>query len=407
MRCVVSLLACCWLAGCVKGDRKSEPQCLDSVAALSGVQASALKQDSASAWVAVGEAWLRLARVHSTPRYVPAAQDCLARAEQKQPGSQPALRLRGLLLLDAHRFREASELAQKQLAQHPDDVQSWGTLSDAELELGHVREAVEAAQHMLDRKPSLLSYGRAAHLRWLTGDREGSKSLYRAAIRAGEGLADPEPQAWMMTQAAWVFWHEGDYAGARAGFELALSRVADYVPALQGLGRVALSTADYSVAIAQLERAQAQHPQPDAAWWLGDAYAAAGQAGLAARAYADVERLAGRADPRTLALFCATQGRDLRRAVVLARRAFEERPDVYSKDVLAFTLFRSGERNEAALLARELVAVGTPDARLLYHAGQILTAAGAAAEGGELTTKALSLNPRFDLRLTGVLADRT
>ncbi|HTU62191.1 MAG TPA: tetratricopeptide repeat protein, partial [Polyangiales bacterium] len=247
--------------------------------------------------------------------------------------------------------------------------------------------------------------GRAAHLRWMIGDREGSKSLYRAAIRAGETMPDPEPRAWMMTQAAWVFWHEGDYSGAKAGFQLAASLVPDYVPALQGLGRTALASGDYQEAISQLERGQARLPQPEAAWWLGDAYAAAGRGAEAKVAYAQVEQLAHRADPRTLALFSATQGRELHRVLVLAKRAFEERPDVYSKDVLAYALYRSGKTAEAAVLARELIAVGTPDARILYHAGVILKASGAAAEGGELMARALALNPRFDLRLTQVLRE--
>lgn len=412
MRTVTCMLLCCvWMSGCVTPDKASRSlQCLDTVSER-GVAANALKvarerarsDTSASAWVTVGEAWMRLARVHSAPRFVQAAQDCVSRALSREPESPLAQRLSSLLLLDAHRFREASQLARALLAKHPDDVQSWGTLSDAELELGNVQAALDAAQQMLDRKPNLLSYGRAAHLRWLTGDREGSKRLYSAAIHAGAAMPDREPQAWMMTQAAWVFWHEGDYAGARAGFELAATRVENYVPALQGLGRTALATGDYASAIAHLERAQALLPQPEAAWWLGDAYSAAGQAAKARAAYADVERLARRADPRTLALFCATQERELRRGLVLAKRAFAERSDVYSKDVLAFSLYRSGEIAKAAELARQLLAVGTPDARILYHAGLILQASGAAMEGAELQARALALNPRFDLRLTQVI----
>lgn len=416
MRTVTCMLLCCvWMSGCVTRDKASRSlQCLDSLTEQ-GVAADALEQAqkrvqaetkagvSAGAWVTAGEAWLRLARVHSAPRFVPAAQDCVDRALAREPESPLAQRLSSLLLLDAHRFREASQLARTLLAKQPDDVQSWGTLSDAELELGNVQAAMDAAQQMLDRKPNLLSYGRAAHLRWLTGDREGSKRLYSAAIRAGAAMADREPQAWMMTQAAWVFWHEGDYAGARAGFELASTRVENYVPALQGLGRAALSSGDYATAITQLERAQALLPQPEAAWWLGDAYTAAGQAAKAQAAYADVERLASRADPRTLALFCATQNRELRRGLALAKRAYAERSDVYSKDVLAFSLFRSGEIAKAAELARQLLAVGVPDARILYHVGLILQASGAAKEGVELQGRALALNPRFDLRLTQVI----
>jgi len=412
MQTVMCILLCCaWLTGCVRQERASQSlQCLDDAAgsdlatqALARAQARARSEQSVAAWVHAGEAWMRVARMHSAPRVVAAAQDCVARALDVESDAPLALRLRGLLLLDAHRFREASQLSRDLLARDPDDVQSWGTLSDAELELGNIAAAVDAAQQMVDRKPSLLSYGRAAHLRWMIGDRAGAKTLYQAAIRAGETMPDPEPRAWMMTQAAWVFWHEGDYSGARAGFQLAASLVPDYVPALQGLGRAALAAGDYKEAIVQLERAQQRLPQPEAAWWLGDAYAAAGRMREAKAAYAEVEQLGHRADPRTVALFSATQGREQRRALVLARRAFEERPDVYSKDVLAYALFRSGQVAEATGLARELIAVGTPDARILYHAGLILAAAGAAAEGGELMTRALALNPRFDLRLTQVL----
>jgi len=46
---------------------------------------------------------------------------------------------------------------------------------------------------------------------------------------------------------------------------------------------------------------------------------------------------------------------------------------------------------------------GIPDARIMYHAGMILRDAGAVAQGGELMERALTLNPRFDLRLTEVI----
>jgi tetratricopeptide (TPR) repeat protein len=231
--------------------------------------------------------------------------------------------------------------------------------------------------------------------------------LYRAAIRAGDAARDPEPQAWMLTQVAWVFWHDGDYAGARAGFTQALAAVPDYVPAWQGLGRVALSTGDHQAAIDHFERAQARQPLAEVAWWLGDALTASGQHARARSAYAEVERLAARADPRTLALFCATRGRHLPRAVALARRAFRERPDVYSKDVLAFALYRDGQLEESRQLARELIATGTVDARIVYHAGLILRASGHHTEGANLMARALAQNPRFDLRLTGVIDDES
>ena len=368
-----------------------------------------------NAWVATGDAWLRVARTYARPELFSAAQDCAERALAVDAKAAPAMRLQALVMMNAHRFSEARAQARALLDRDPADVLSWATLSDAELELGNVEGATEAAQQMLDRKPCLASYGRAAHLAWLKGDRAGSKRLYRAAIQAGQQLRDPEPRVWMLVQAAWVFWHEGDYAGARAGFGLALEQLPDYVPALEGLGRTQLSAAaqrpgkegaaEYREAIGVLLRALAQHPLAETAWWLGDAYAAVGDSPRASAAYARVEALAERADPRTLSLFYATQARKHRAALRLAKRAFRERQDHYAKDALAFALYRNGELEQAKSLARELLAANVPDARLLYHAGLILHDAGDAAQGGEAMRRALALNPRFDLRLTGALHD--
>jgi len=115
-----------------------------------------------------------------------------------------------------------------------DDVGAWGLMSDASLELGAIADATAAAQRMMDLKPSLLSYGRAAHLRFLAGDAAGALDLYGLAITSGRHLKDREPSAWMMVQAALVFLDKGDYAGADAGFDAALREVPSYAPALAG-----------------------------------------------------------------------------------------------------------------------------------------------------------------------------
>jgi tetratricopeptide (TPR) repeat protein len=83
-----------------------------------------------------------------------------------QPEFTPALRLRGLVLLNDHEFAKARDLAKQMLERDADDALSWGTKSDAELELGDTAAAIESAQRMMDLKPNLPSYGRAAHLRW-------------------------------------------------------------------------------------------------------------------------------------------------------------------------------------------------------------------------------------------------
>jgi tetratricopeptide (TPR) repeat protein len=282
------------------------------------------------------------------------------------------------------------------LGRDDDDPMSWGLLSDASLELGDLDGAIEAAQRMVDLKPSLLSYGRAAHLAWLQGDTAAAKLIYQRAIEAGRQHADPEPRAWMVVQAALLFWHEGDYAGADAGFELALSQIPDYAPALEGKGKVALSQGDYQAAIHWLERAQARTGLVETSWLLGDAYTLAGRRDAAERCYARVVRDGRKHDPRTLAAFFATKNRNIDEAVSLARAEFAQRPDLYTKDVLAWALFRAGELDEAQRLSSEAVAAGTRDARLWFHAAQIARAAGFAARAQELMARALHQNPRFD-----------
>lgn len=196
-------------------------------------------RERASAWVAVGHELVRIARTRMTPELYRNVDACVDRALAAATDDADALHLRGLVLMDAHHFADARALAQKLIARDADDVAAWGLLSDAALELGSLDEATTAAQRMLDLKPSILSYGRAAHLRFLAGDIPGALELYSLAIASGRPLRDREPSAWMMVEAARVFLHKGDYAGADAGFDAALRELPGYAPALAGKRQVA------------------------------------------------------------------------------------------------------------------------------------------------------------------------
>jgi tetratricopeptide (TPR) repeat protein len=359
---------------------------------------------SADAFVLAGSDFVQQARAKSEPELYRNAQACAAKALELEPEHAGALRLSGLVLLNDHEFERARDLSLEMLARNREDALSWGTLSDAYLELGELPAAIDAAQRMIDIKPNLPSYGRAAHLRWLQGDMGGAKRLYELAIASGTGHKDPEPRAWMIVQAAWLFWHEGDYRGADAGFDLALRALPEYAPALEGKGRVALASRDYPAAIGWLARAQRAKPTVEISAALGDAYALAGQAAEAEAVYARVERQ-GRHDPRSVALFLATHDRQPSAALELARAEYRRRKDVYTTDVLALALYRNGQFAEADQLARRAVADGSLDARLLYHAGLIRSAVArdeaGKAEARSSMSDALRRNPGFDPILTG------
>lgn len=204
---------------------------------------AAAGRERAAAWVSVGHQLVRLARTRTTPELYRNVEACAARALAAAPDDADALHLRGIVLMDGHRFADAKALAQQLIARDPDDVAAWGLLSDASLELHVLDDATAAAQRMLDLKPSLLSYGRAAHMRFVAGDTAGALELYALAIASGRHLKDREPSAWMMVQAALVFLAKGDYAGAEAGFDGALREVPSYEPALAGKRQAARARA--------------------------------------------------------------------------------------------------------------------------------------------------------------------
>jgi tetratricopeptide (TPR) repeat protein len=208
---------------------------------------SAAPRERTAAWVSVGHNFVRVARTRSTPLFYRNVEACAARALGAAPDDPGALQLRGLVMMDEHRFSDARALAETLIERDREDVAAWGLLSDASLELGATDEATRAAQRMLDLKPSLLSYGRAAHLRFLAGDKAGALEMYSLAISSGRHLKDREPSAWMIVQAALVFLDKGDLPGAEAGFDAALRELPNYQPALDGKQRLAEARAKASL----------------------------------------------------------------------------------------------------------------------------------------------------------------
>lgn len=348
-------------------------------------------------WVVLGRAWVRKARESNDPGFYLNADACAAVVLARNPDHAMALGLRGLVLLNGHKFADARDLAARIVAKHPDDPMAWGTSSDALLELGRYEEATAAVQRMVDLKPNLPSYSRASHVQWLRGDTAGAKETVRRALDAGrDAKRDPEPGAWVFVQAAMIFWHEGDFEGAEAGFDKALERISDYAPANVGKGRVAMSRGDHRRAAELFDRAFKVSPLVETAWLLGDARAAAGDAKGAQEAYASVDRDGHRTDPRTLSLFLSTKNQDPAEALRLAREEYESRKDILTEDALAWALFRNGKIDEAKASIARARRLGTPDARLIYHEGAIRLAAGETKKGRELVAQALKQNRAFD-----------
>jgi tetratricopeptide (TPR) repeat protein len=346
-------------------------------------------------WVRVGWRWLGKARLSGDPGFYVNVASCADQALRVSPGEPGALQLRSLVLMNGHRFEDARREALKVLATDPLNPIALGTLSDALLELGRFEDAVDAAQRSADAKPGPVAYARASYFRWLTGDKDGAKRFIKSAL-SGRDRRDPEPTAWTFVEAAKIFWHEGDYEGADAVLAEALRWVPDYPLALVTRGRVALSLGQRERAIHLLERAYRMQPLPETAWLLADARAMQGDVAGAEVENERVVQAGRRSDRLALALFYATKNRAIDEALRIIEEERAGRGGIYVDDTYAWILYRAGRIDEARRASDRALRLGTPDARILYHAGAIQMAAGVPT-GRSLVEKALAINPQFDV----------
>ena len=328
----------------------------------------------ADRWVALGQLWVRKARATNDPGLYLSAQGAAKVALSLQPNSSAALGLEAVVSLNQHRFTEAREIAKQALALRADDLLALAALADATLELGDIIAATAAVQQMVDLKPNLPSYSRAAHLRWLRGDIAGAQALYRQAIDAGRNPRDPEPQAWVAVQSALVFFDAGDVDGADAGFDFALSRVPSYPPALVGKARVALSRGRPELAVSSLERAVAASPLVESLVLLAHARDAAGNRDGAKQAWVKAEAIGRASDPLALARGWAEAGTHTAEAVELLQHERSLRAGWQVEGALAWALHRAGDDDAAMAASQRALALGTPEVTLRFEHAAILAA---------------------------------
>ena len=146
----------------------------------------------------------------------------------------------------------------------------YGVLGDVLVDQGKVREGAAAYQKMMDLRPDLQSYARAAHVRWLTGDLNGAIELMRLAI-AGSSPNDAEAAAWAYTRLSLYQLQQGAAKQALDSCDAALALQRDYAPAMFARGRMLLALHRPADAVVELQRAAELNPLPEYQWALADA----------------------------------------------------------------------------------------------------------------------------------------
>ena len=321
----------------------------------------------------LGWLFVTKARTAYDPGYNKLAEQSALEMEAEQPGSPEAWLLRGHVLHQFHRFKEAEALARKLVAVRGSTA-DYALLGDSLMEQGQLEEAGGAYQNMLDLRPDFESYVRAAHFRWLKGELPGARDLMVKALGVVD-RRDVSTLAWAEQRLALYDLQAGDLPAAQQDAEAGLQAKPGDAAASLALGRVLSAEGKEDEALVHFRIAAEANPLPDYLWQLSDHLEARGLVAEAAPIKQTLRRTGQRADPRTFALYLATTGQDPTTAQRLSEAELDSRRDVLSWDALAWSQLASGQVAAARESMQRALAEGTQDGRLFLHAAAIAAAA--------------------------------
>jgi tetratricopeptide (TPR) repeat protein len=357
--------------------------------------------DRSEAASLLGLAYLQKVRETGDPSYYPKAETLFNQALDHNEDDLEALIGLGTLALARHDFAGALEWGQKAVKLNPYHAAAYGVIGDAQIELGRYDEAVATFQQMVNLRPDLTSFTRVSYARELYGDVHGAINAMERAAQAGAGRA--EHVAWTHVQLGNLLFNSGDFDGAEARYDASLQTLDGYVYGLAGLAKVNAARGDFPTAITLYQHVIQTMPLAEFVIALGDVYTAAGQPDEAASQYALVDAMQalyrenGVDTDVEMALFEVDHNRNLDEAVKQAQAGYKRHPSIRAADVLAWTLFKTGNLTDAQKYSNEALRLGTKDALLLFHAGTIQSALGNRDAAIGYLQQALAINPHFSL----------
>ena len=361
----------------------------------------------------LGAAYLQKGRETGDADYYERAKVALNKSLDLQSGdpeAAEAMTNMAVACMSEHRFADALDWAQKALALGSGDPSPWAIAGDALADMGAYDEAAEAYAKLqssfVSKEEQLgLSYerdSRMSSLRMVAGDPQGAIQLMRNAIRvAAETNMPAENIAWSEYQLGEELFQIGDYSAARQAYADSLDQYPAYYRALSGLAKVSAAQEKLNDAVSFYKKALAVVPFPEYAAALGDVYEKLGQPKEAKKQY-DLVIFIGHLNKanqqihnRDLALFYADHNVKLDESLVLARKELEVRGDIYTWDVLAWSLFKNMRFSEAADAISHALQNGTVDAQLFFHAGMIYARLGEEDVARKFLHRAVDVSPQF------------
>ncbi|MEM9388278.1 MAG: hypothetical protein AAGA68_24720 [Pseudomonadota bacterium] len=317
-----------------------------------------------TAWIErLGWAYVSASRVHQDEGFLTLAEQaggCL-QALAAPSRSHPAELLLGHAYHQQHRFHEAERMARALVATRG----HWydhGLLGDVLLDVGKLEGARIAYQRLADLRPGPQAYQRAGELRWMLGDVMGAREMLTRAVNSLR-TGDPHVLGAVAVRLAELQWQLADQAAALRTLD-ALTALNARLPSADYLrGRILLSAGEASAASPYLRRAAEASELPAHRWALVDALREAGEV----TRVQEQALLSSLVDRRTQALFLATHGRDVERALALAEAELTARRDPLTLYAAAFAALQASDLERASRYADEADAFEIREARACLH----------------------------------------
>jgi tetratricopeptide (TPR) repeat protein len=331
------------------------------------------------------------------------AEGIVEKALTQNPSAPGALLALAGIRAANHDFAAALELAERVLAKDPSSDAAAAAIADANFELGRYALAEQQLRDLAaDLGDSIAIESRLAKTASVAGRIDDAIAhAARAASGSSELDLRPSEAAYYRFQLAHFLYEAGRVDDANAAVDAALEIDPTHLPSRELGARVLAARGMLDESASAYEELLAVSPAADIHGELAKVYRALGRDEAAEREIAAGVAL-GRgaldlypAERRHLASFFADVDPDT--ALDIALADFETRHDIGAYDTLAWAYFVNGRRADAHDLVDDMLAQGTRDAMLLYHAGMIERSVGHDERARALLRDALELNPAFDV----------
>jgi tetratricopeptide (TPR) repeat protein len=331
------------------------------------------------------------------------ADEAASRSLKIEPRQLDVQALHARLALATHDFTRALSEGSMLDRTAPNQPAILAIMGDAQLELGDVDGAAARFDEIGKLAPGAAVDARLARVTFLRGDAAGaatqSETAYAAAL--SEGQTGPA-LSWYAYLAGFQNLAAGNPDAAATWYDKAVTAWPQSFLALAGRARAQAALGNIDAAIAGYRAAIAISPQPDSLALLGDLLAQTGDARGAAEQYATVHVIgqlqgsAGLIYNRQLALFEVNHADNVAEALTLAQGELRTRKDVYGYDTYAWALLANGRAADADAAMSKALALGTRDATMLYHAGEIALGVGDQARARQLLQEAIGIRGALD-----------